>query len=174
MSQTQGLPDLWYGFARHVWFGGDETGRAESDMTDLEARRRGLSRRALARHAGPAVDATAVAAAANRAYDDLARALAPVIGDLGVAAMTDRALHLTTREYAWLPSRAPGSADTTFAQVIDVLKRQDDAAEATEAAAAVFAAIIGLLATFIGEPLAARLVQQAWPDATSSADTQET
>jgi hypothetical protein len=145
-------------------------------MTDLggAATRRELARRVLARHAGPAADATAIAAAASRAYDDLARALAPVIGDLGVAAMTDRALHLTTREYAWLPSRAPRSADTTFAQVIDVLNRQDDAAVAAAAAAAVFAAIIGLLATFIGEPLAARLVQQAWPDAVSSADSQET
>ena len=45
---------------------------------------------------------------------------------------------------------------------------------AIEAAAAVFAAIIDLLATLIGDPLATRLVQQAWPDAVSSADTVET
>jgi hypothetical protein len=128
----------------------------------------------LARRAGPAVDATAVAAAASRAYDDLAGVLAPVIGDGGVAAMTDRALHLTTREYAWLAARAPGPASATFTHVIDALKQQDDPAVAVEAAAAVLAAIIELLATFIGEPLAARLVQQAWPDALSSADTVET
>lgn len=139
-----------------------------------EARRRGLARKVLARRAGAAVDATAVAAAVNRAYNDLAQVLAPVIGDVGVAAMTDRALHLTTREYAWLPSRAPGPAHTTFSQVIDVLKRQDDPAVAIEAAAAVFAAIIDLLATLIGDRLATRLVRQAWPDAVSSADTVET
>jgi hypothetical protein len=45
---------------------------------------------------------------------------------------------------------------------------------AAEGAAAVLAAILGLLATFIGEPLAARLVRQAWPDAPSSAATEET
>jgi hypothetical protein len=139
-----------------------------------KATRRGLARRVLARRAGPAVDATAVAAAASRAYDDLAGVLAPVIGDGGVAAMTDRALHLTTREYAWLPARAPGSADTTFTHVCDALKQQDDPAVAAEAAAAVFAAIIDLLATFIGDPLAARLVQQAWPDGVFSTDTVET
>src|SRR5687768_13428389 len=103
-------------------------------MTDpgRKARRRGLARRVLARRAGPAVDATAVAAAASRAYADLAQVLAPVIGDGGVAAMTDRALHLTTREYAWLPSRAPGPTDTTFTHVSDALKQQDDPAVAAE------------------------------------------
>jgi hypothetical protein len=145
-------------------------------MTDpeREARRRGLARRALARRAGAALDATAVASAASRAYDDLAHVLVPVIGDVGVAAMTGRAVHLTAREYAWLSSGAPGPAGTTFTQVIAVLQRQDDPAVAAAAAAAVLAAIIVLLATFIGEPLAARLVQQAWPDAVSSTDTEET
>ena len=127
----------------------------------------------LARQAGPAIDAPAVAAAAKRAYDDLAEVLAPVIGDIGVAAMTDRAVHLTAREYAWLPSGPPGPAATTLTQVVEVLRRQNPAV-AAEAAAALLAAILGLLEIFIGEPLAARLVQQAWPDAISSTDTAET
>ena len=145
-------------------------------MTDprRRAKRRRLARRALALHAGPAVDATAVAAAARRAHDDLAQVLAPVIGDVGIAAMSDRALHLAAREYPWLPSSDPRDADTRFTKVIDALKRQGDPAVAAEGAAAVFQAILGLLGTFIGEPLAARLVRQAWPDAVSSADTQET
>ena len=138
-----------------------------------EARRRGLARKVLARRAGAAVDATAVAAAASRAYNDLAQMLAPVIGDVGVAAMTDRALHLAARHFPWLPARDPGSADTPFTQVVDALRRQDST-EAAAAAAAVLAAILGLLATFIGTPLAVRLVRQAWPDALSSADTEET
>jgi hypothetical protein len=137
-------------------------------MTDAR-----LLRRVLSRHAGAAVDATAVAAAASRAYDDLAQVLAPVIGDVGVAVMTDRALHLAAREYPWLPSSEPGAADTSFTKVIDALKRLDDPAVAADGAAAVFEAILGLLATFIGEPLAARLVQQAWPEAASSADRYE-
>lgn len=145
-------------------------------MTDdpgHSARRR-IARRVLARHAGAAVDATAVAAAAGRAYDDLAAVLAPVIGDVGVVAMTDRAVHLATREHPWLPSSDPGAADTRFTTVIDALKQHDDSAVAAAAAAAVFEAVLGLLATFIGEPLAARLVQQAWPDAVSGADSEET
>ena len=135
---------------------------------------RELARTLLARRTGPAAGAEAIAAAAGRAYDDFAQVLAPVIGDVGVTAMTDRALHLATREYPWLPSSQPGAADTRFAKVIDALKRQDDPAVAAEAAAAVFEAILGLLATFIGDPLAARLAQQAWPDAVSGADSEET
>ena len=142
-------------------------------MTDDPGHNARLARRVLARHAATAGDATAVAAAASRAYDDLAQVLAPVIGDVGVAAMTDRALHLAARQYRWLPARDPGSADTPYTQVVDALKRQDST-EAAAAAAAVLATILGLLATFLGEPLAARLVQQAWPDALSSVDTEET
>src|SRR5689334_1260371 len=134
-----------------------------------KARRRRLAQRALAGHA-----AGAAATGAGRAYDALAQVLAPVIGDVGVAAMTDRALHLVAREYPWLPASEPGSPDTSFTKVVEALKRQDDPAVATEAAAAVLEAILGLLATFIGEPLAARLVKQAWPDAVSSTETEET
>jgi hypothetical protein len=136
--------------------------------------RRELALTLLARRTGPAAGASAIGAAAGRAYDDLAQVLAPVIGDVGVAAMTDRAVHLATREYPWLPSSEPGAADTRFTTVIDALTRYDDPAVAAEAAAAVLAAFLGLLATFIGEPLAARLVQQAWPDAVARADTAET
>jgi hypothetical protein len=139
---------------------------------ELSAQRE-LALTLLARRTGPGAGAAAIAAAAGRAYDDLAQVLAPVIGDAGVAAMTDRALHLSTRDYAWLPSREPGSADTQFTQVIEALKRQDPVL-ATEAAAAVLAGILGLLATFIGEPLAARLVRQAWSGASASTGTTET
>ena len=143
-------------------------------MTEnLGAAGRQIARRVLMRHAGPAPDAAAVAAAASRAYEDFSRVLAPVIGDVGVAAMTDRALHLSTREYAWLPVREPGTADTPFPRALEVLGRQDPLL-AADAAAAILGTIVSLLATFIGDPLAVRLVRQAWPGAFSGADTQET
>ena len=130
----------------------------------------------LARRTGPAAGAGAgaIAAAAERAYDDLVRVLAPVIGDVGVAAITDRALHVANRECPWLPSSEPGGPDARFSKVIDALKQQDDPAMAAAAGAAVFEAVLGLLAAFIGEPLAARLVRQAWPDAFPSANSEET
>ena len=129
-----------------------------------DAALRQLALRVLAQHAGPAAGAEAIAAAAGRAYDDLARVLATVIGEAGANALADRALHLAKSEYPWLaPTREPAYAEMKFSQIIAPLARQDPAVGAA-AAAAVLAAFLGLLATFIGEPLAARLWRQAWPD----------
>lgn len=162
--------------------------RARRGMTALgNAELRQLALNVLAQRAGSATGAEALAAAARRAYDDLARASAPLIGQVGVEALTGRALHLVQREYPWLvhtregiPARTermpgtppPDQADGPFAQVIVRLERQDPAV-ATEAAGAVFATLTGLLVTFIGEPLTARLLRQAWPDAFSEASTEE-
>jgi hypothetical protein len=144
-------------------------------MTALEnAALRQLALKVLAQHAGSAADAEALAAAARRAYDDLARVSAPLIGQVVVEALTGRALHLAQREYPWLAqTREPEQAERPFTEVIACLERQDPAV-AIEAAGAVFATLTGLLVTFIGEPLTARLLRQAWPDAFSDASTEET
>jgi len=134
---------------------------------------RQLALKVLAQHAGPAAGAEALAAAARRAYDDLARVSAPLIGQVGVDALTGRALHLAQREYPWLvDTREPEQTEGPFAQIVVRLERQDPAV-ATEAAGAVFATFTGLLVTFIGEPLTAGLLRQAWPDAFSDVSTEE-
>ena len=133
-----------------------------------------LALKVLAQHSGSAASAEAVAAAARRAYDDLARASAPLIGQVGVDALTGRALHLAQRKYPWLvQTREAKQADGPFAQVIVGLERQDPAV-ATEAAGAVFATLTGLLVAFIGEPLTVGLMRKAWPEAFSGASTEET
>ena len=141
-------------------------------MTALEnAALRQLALKVLAQHAGPAVGADALAAAAHRAYDDLVRVSAPLIGRVGIDALTGRAVHLAQRDYPWLvPTRKPEQAEGPFAQVVFSLERQDPAV-ATEGAGAVFATLTGLLVTFIGEPLTARLLRKAWPGAFSDANT---
>jgi hypothetical protein len=147
-------------------------------MTALgNAALRQLALKTLAQHAGPAAGAEALAAAARRAYDDLARVSTPLIGLVGVDALTGRALHLVQREYPWLvDTRRPEQAEESFAQVVLCLEQQDPAV-ATEAAGAVFATFTGLLVTFIGEPLTAGLLRKAWPaafsDAISDASTEE-
>ena len=143
-------------------------------MTPLEsAARRELAVRLLLQ-AGPNANAAALAAAARRAYDELARVVSPLIGQGGVDALARRALHLAQREYPWLiRAPEPQQTDDPFAQVILCLERQEPAV-AAEAAGAVFATFTGLLVTFIGEPLTARLLRQAWPDAFDEARTEET
>jgi hypothetical protein len=135
---------------------------------------RQLALKVLAQHVGSAAGAQALAAAARRAYDDLARVSAPLIGQAGVDALTGRALHLVQREYPWLvDTREPEQAEGPFARLIFCLERQDPAV-AIEAAGAVFATFMGLLVTFIGEPLTADLLRKAWPDAFSDASPKET
>jgi len=125
------------------------------------------------RQAGPEADAAAVAAAARRAYDDLVRVLAPLIGQVGIDALGARAVHLAQREYPWLAkTRDPEQAESSLTDVSTSLEQQDPAL-AAEAAAAVLATFTGLLATLIGEPLTARLMHQAWPVVFSDAGTEE-
>ena len=137
-------------------------------MTPLgNAALRQLALKVLTQHAGPGATATALAAAARRAYDDLVRVSAPLIGQAGIDALTGRALHLAQREYPWLvDTREAEQAERLFAQVIACLEQQDPAV-GIEGAGAVFALFTGLLVTFIGEPLTARLLRKAWPDAFS-------
>jgi hypothetical protein len=134
---------------------------------------RQLAGRVLMHQAGPDADAAAVAAAARRAYDDLVRILAPLIGQVGIDALAARAVHLAQREYPWLAkTRDPEQAEGPLTHVSISLEQQDPAL-ATEAAAAVLAAFTGLLVTMIGEPLTARLMRQAWPDGFADAGTEE-
>ena len=144
-------------------------------MTALEnPTLRQLAQKALAQRAGSATGGHALAAAAQRAYDDLARVAAPLIGQVGVDALTGRTLYLAQRKYPWLVhTREPDQWEGPFAQIVFCLERQDPAV-ATEAAGAVFITLTTLLVTFIGEPLTARLLRQAWPDAFSDASIEET
>ena len=144
-------------------------------MTALEdPALRQLALKALAQRAGSAAGAAALAAAAQRAYDDLAQVSAPLIGQVGVDALTGRTLYLAQRKYPWLVhTREPEQWKGPFAQIVFCLERQDPAV-ATEAAGAVLTILTGLLVTFIGEPLTARLLRKAWPDAFSDASIEET
>jgi hypothetical protein len=144
-------------------------------MTPLgHAALRQLALKVLAEHSGSAESAEALAAAARRAYDHLAHVSTPLIGQVGVDALTARALHLAQVEYSWLVDACESEqTNDPFAQVIVSLERQNPAI-ATEGAAAVFAIFAGLLVTFIGESLTTGLLRRAWPNAFADAHTEET
>ena len=132
-----------------------------------------IALKALARRAGPAAGSAAVAAAVQRTYDDLARAAAPLIGQVGIDALTGRTLYLLNRNYQWLTlTNEPGEWTGPFAQISACLKQQTPEV-ALEAAGAMFAALAGLIAALIGEPLTTRLLQAAWPDVSHDARTKE-
>jgi hypothetical protein len=144
-------------------------------MTALEnAALRQLAAQVVTRRAGPGADASALVAAARSASDELAGVLAPLIGRIGVDALAARALHLVKLEYPWLAeTRDPEPPEALISHISGSLERQDPAT-ATAAAAAVLATFTGLLIKLIGEPLAATLMRQAWPDGFSDARAKET
>jgi len=135
---------------------------------------RQLAAQVLVRRAGPGADAAALVAAARVASDELAGVLAPLIGYIGIDALAARARHLVQQEYPWLAeTRDPEPPEALISHISGSLEQQDPAA-ATEAAAAVLATFTGLLIKLIGEPLAASLLRQAWPDGFSDARAEET
>ena len=136
--------------------------------------RQRVFRRMLAREAGTGANTPAIAAAARRLCERFAGQIAPLIGDAGVAAICARSLHLTQRSVpGFAPIGASAHEDAPFALLQRSLEQQEPAA-ATEAAVALLATVSELLALFIGESLATRLLCEAWPDDFAGDITEET
>jgi hypothetical protein len=100
---------------------------------------------------------------AVRACEKLRGPLAKLAGVAGFRSLMARALALATADVPWLDAvqvRADGSLEG-----FDAAGRQRGAVPGGEAGVVVVAQLLGLLATFIGEPLTRQLVRDAWPDA---------
>jgi hypothetical protein len=131
-------------------------------------------RRMLAREAGTAADAPAIAAAARRSCERLAQHLTPLIGKAGVAAIYARSLHLAHRQFPWLASvGASDQGDEPFTRLQASLAPQEPGV-ATEAAVLVLATVGDLLVSFIGESLTAHFLRGAWPDDFAADSNEET
>ena len=123
----------------------------------------------LARRVGDGVDAVAIAAAAFLIWRDVDVALAPIIGQPGVAALYKRSLYLTLVDHPCLVTAYEGSLRTGDFVGLETALSQQTPAEA-------LAAIISLLNTFhdllthlIGGSLFERLLRSVW-DKPSSGD----
>ena len=130
-------------------------------MTD--PRRQQVFRRLLAREAGKAPDSSAVAAAACRLFEHFAHHLTPIIGNLGVAAVYGRSLHLARQQLPWLPPVSAALADRSLTGMQLSMQHQETRV-AMEAALIVLTTISEQLASFIGESLTLNLLSGAWPD----------
>jgi hypothetical protein len=121
--------------------------------------------------AGTDSDSEALVRAARSAHDDLAGVLVPLIGDLGLKALSARALHLTKRDYP-LDNLVEGNGE--MSEALGEWLEQLDAERVAEAGPAMLTALGGLLNTFIGEGLTLRLLRKAWPEGFSDSATEET
>ncbi len=100
--------------------------------------------------------------AALRACEALRGPLAKFVGLAGFHSMLSRAVMMAKDEFPSLGSVHVGP-DGSLKGLGEGEQHQD-----ADAGAVVLAQLLGLLATFIGEPLTRRLVRDAWPDATEA------
>jgi hypothetical protein len=97
---------------------------------------------------------------AVRVCDKLRLPLAKIVGHTGFASLLSRTLALAKARHPALAALSV-APDGTLAGLCDV--PPDPGPEAP--GAVVVSQLLGLLVTFIGEPLTLRLVRDAWPNA---------
>ena len=131
-------------------------------MDSPSASTRGLARRLLAVEAAGNGAADATVHEAVRVVAKLRVSLTRFAGNDGFTSLLRRALSLARAD-------VPGLHTVTLKPDGSLEGLEALAAEAghdgAEAAGAIIAHLLGLLVTFIGEPLTLRLVGDAWPDA---------
>jgi hypothetical protein len=94
-----------------------------------------------------------------------------LLGSGGVSALLRRALHLAQREQPLLTGVAVSAEpDACYSGLAESLAARTDA-EATAAAATVFAHVLDLLVVLLGEDLGMKPVHKLWPRATSARGT---
>ena len=119
-------------------------------------------RRTLARCAGEAPDASAIAEATLSTWQQVAARLAPLIGLRGVDALFSRSLHVTGKAFPWL---AMTGNDVNGAALLASLKAclaGQEAAATAEASHALLVNFTELLVTLIGASLTERLLAPVW------------
>jgi hypothetical protein len=103
-----------------------------------------------------------VSAAVVTTWQDIARALAPIVGQRGVAALYKRSLYLAADKYPWLTGAFDGADTAMSLETLHGVIAGQDAVEAAAAGSALFRTFGELLASLIGFSLAERLLADAW------------
>jgi hypothetical protein len=95
----------------------------------------------------------------------LRQRLDPLIGDGGFTALLKRAVKLANQEFAWLqPDSIGDDPGCSLKALADAAARGRSGKEARASLELVFANVVWLLVTFIGEDLVLRLAQEIWPE----------
>lgn len=108
------------------------------------------------------MDVAALADAAVSQWVAIGTALAPIIGDHGVAALYHRSLFMAVKAHPWLEhQRSPTAPGIDLLALRALLVRQD-AAEVCSATVILHGTFMDLLASLVGAPLAERLLGPLW------------
>ncbi len=133
---------------------------------------RGLS--VLRARLGPDAPVGDIAAAVLGLWGEVDRALQPIVGQRGVAALYHRSLKLTARAHPWLS----GATASPLASVdLDALRGallQQPPEQARAGGEAFFETFRELLASLVGSPLTERLLRSVWTPPPGAAPEQDT
>ena len=122
-----------------------------------------FARRLVVHETAATKSAGAQKSAAFRVCEKLRQPLSRLAGVAGFRSLLSRALALANDEVRWMKAihvRADGSLEG-----LDEAQAQLSETEIADGEIVLIAQLIGLLATFIGEELTLRLVQESWPNA---------
>jgi hypothetical protein len=110
-----------------------------------------------------------VASAALTVYETLAKNLASLVGEDGSHALFRRSVNLTAARFPCLADvRGAAHVDASLVKAVGGCLRSQAPDLAKEVSLALLIAHLDLLATFIGERLTVRLLQDGWPDVPTS------
>lgn len=109
--------------------------------------------------AAAGADAERIAGEAVAAWDAIHRALAPVIGPRGSAALHHRVLHLARATYPWLAGPCEAAPEPGEFDALRHALARRTAVEGAAAHDSMLLAFLELLTALIGEPLTTRLLQ---------------
>lgn len=136
-----------------------------SDRRQATENQRDLARRLLADEAGGNASSTELAEALLRALDRLDPVLGRLIGPAGYEALLRRALHLARGDWPFFQGvQVETSADDARLARLVANAREQDAGVVREGLVAILANLIWLLVTFVGEAIALKLINRAFPD----------
>jgi hypothetical protein len=112
-------------------------------------------------------DAGQIADAAVAVWAAIDKALSPVIGQRGSAALFQRSLHLTQADYPWLGAAHQGEVARYGFDVLRAALAQQTAKDAAAAHDRMLHTFIDQLAALIGASLTQRLLRPAWESPSS-------
>lgn len=115
-----------------------------------------------------------VADAVVSIWTEIDRALYPIIGHRGVAALYNRSLSLTAVAHPWLGIGHQGVLAAVDPSALKAALRQQSAAEATAGGNALFQSFQALLASLVGPSLTNRLLRPVWAHSSGASPAQDT
>jgi hypothetical protein len=107
-------------------------------------------------------DPVAIAGELVRLVQDIAAVLTPLLGARGVAALYQRALHLTRTRHDWLAEPLEVAQPLIDLVALQTAFARQERVEAAAAATALLHSFHHLLASLIGLPLCERLLEPVW------------